>query len=81
MSDKEQFEQDWDQATLAQIQENETYKQILKDSFGGVMYNVANRDKYDTKTLIGMWESLSPARRESACGIMKGAFNFLMEVA
>ena len=65
--------------TLQQITNHETYKQIMQDSFGGVMYNVANRDKYDTKEITELWESLSPAEQESAGGIIKGAFNFLKE--
>lgn len=66
--------------TIEQISNNEVYKQILKDAFGGVMYNVANRDKYDTKEITALWNSMSPAEQESAGGIMKGAFNFLSEV-
>lgn len=65
--------------TLEQITNNEVYKQVLTDSFGGVMYNVANRDKYDTTEITALWNSLSPAEQESAGGIMKGAFNFLKE--
>ena len=34
--------------TIEKIENNEVYKEILKDSFGGVMYNVANQNKYDT---------------------------------
>ena len=64
-------------STIEQIQENQTYKQILRDSFGGVMYNVANRNKYDTTELLELWNSLTPSEKESAGGIMKGAFNFV----
>lgn len=63
--------------TLEKLTNSETYQQILKDSFGGVMYNVANRNKYDSKGLLEIWESLSPAVKESAGGITKGAMNFL----
>lgn len=65
--------------TLDQITHHEVYKQILSDSFGGVMYNVANRNKYDTKEITQLWNSLTPAEKEAAGGIMKGAFNFLKE--
>lgn len=66
--------------TLTYIRENEVYKQILADSFGGVMYNVANYGKYDATEIIALWNSLTPSERESAGGIMKDAFNFLKEV-
>lgn len=64
---------------IEQIANHPVYKQILADSFGGVMYNVANRDKYNTEEITGLWNSMSPAQQESAGGIMKGAFNFLKE--
>lgn len=59
------------------IQNNEVYKQVLKDSFGGVMYNVANRDKYDSAELIGLWDNLPAGEQSAAGGIMKGAISFL----
>jgi len=67
-------------STVEQIQNHATYKQILADSFGGVMYNVANRGKYDTTEIFQLWDSLTAAEQESTGGIMKGAFNFLQEV-
>ena len=65
--------------TLEKINEHPVYKQIMADSFGGIMYNVANRDKYDTKELLDMWHSMPAVEREIAGGIVKGAFNFLEE--
>jgi len=62
---------------LQQIQEHPVYKQILTDSFGGVMYNVANQGKYETTELETLWQALTPSERESAGGITKGVFNFL----
>lgn len=61
------------------IESNLFYKAILADSFGGIMYDVANRNKYDEgkQTLLKLWEQASPAEREAAGGIMKGAINFL----
>ena len=56
---------------------NPVLKQILADSFGGIMYNVANRDKYDTTELLKEWDKLTPAERESAGGIIKGAISFV----
>lgn len=61
--------------TIETITNNSVYKQVLADSFGGVMYNVAN--KYDAKELLALWETLSPAMQGASGGIMQGAFNFL----
>ena len=66
--------------TIQQINQHPTYKQILADSFGGIMYNVANRGKYDTAEIVELWEQLTPAERDSVGGIMKGAFNFIKEM-
>ena len=63
--------------SIKSIEANPVYKQILADSFGGIMYDVANRGKYDTAEIIELWEQLTPAERESVGGIMKGAFNFI----
>lgn len=60
---------------LEAIKNNEVYKRIIKDSFGGLMYNVANQ--YDAEELLSAWNSLTDGERESAGGIMKGAMNFL----
>jgi len=62
---------------MQHIKEHPVMKEIIKDSFGGVIYNVANRDKYDTKELLEEWEKLTPAEKESADGIVKGAINFI----
>ena len=62
---------------MEKILENPVYKQVLADSFGGVMYNVANRDKYDAKEILEIWNGLEDYERENAWGIMQGAFNFL----
>ena len=51
---------------LKKIQENPFYQQILSDSFGGIMYNVANRDKYDTIEILRLWNLLSENEKESA---------------
>ena len=66
--------------TIETIQQSPVYKQILADSFGGIMYNVANRGKYDTAEIVELWQSLSEAERDSVGGIMKGAFNFIKEM-
>ena len=53
--------------------------QVLKDAYGGIMYNVANRDKYDTVELLAIWDSLTASEQENADGLIKGAINFLTE--
>ena len=68
--------------SIKAIKENPVYKQILADSFGGIMYDVANRNKYDEgkETLLKLWEQATPAEREASGGIMKGAINFIKEM-
>ena len=66
--------------TIEAINQHPVYKQILADSFGGIMYDVANRGKYDTAEIVELWEQLTPAERDSVDGIMKGAFNFIKEM-
>ena len=51
--------------------------QVLKDSYGGIIYDVANRDKYETVELLALWENLDACEKESAGGIISGAINFL----
>ncbi len=63
--------------TLEKIQQLQSYKQILSDSFGGVLYDVDNRGKYDTREILRLWESLKPYEKERAGGIMRGAINFI----
>ena len=65
--------------TIETIQQHPVYKQMLADSFGGIVYDVANRGKYDTAEIETLWAKLTPAEREAAGGIMKGAFNFIKE--
>ena len=66
--------------TIETIRQHPVYKQILADSFGGIMYDMANRGKYDTAEIIKLWQSLSEAERDSVDGIMEGAFNFIKEM-
>jgi len=65
--------------TIETIQQHPVYKQMLADSFGGIVYDVANRGKYDTAEIETLWAKLTPAERESVGGIMKGVFNFIKE--
>ena len=67
--------------TIERIKSNEVYKQIMADSFGGIMYDVANHDKYDTTELVELWETIEPSDREAAGGIVKGAMDFIYSVS
>lgn len=65
------------ESKVDQIKNHPVYKQVLADSFGGVMYNVAN--KYESGEVLSLWDSLTEAEQGSVGGIMKGAINFLKE--
>ncbi len=54
--------------SIQKIQDSEVMKQVLKDSFGGIMYNVANRDKYDSERILAIWDNMTPAEKESVGG-------------
>jgi hypothetical protein len=64
---------------IDKIKENETYKEILKDSFGGIMYNLDNRDKYETTELLKLWSEVPEHEKEASGGITKGVFEFLRD--
>jgi len=66
--------------TINTIKTNATYKAVLADSFGGCIYNVANRGKYNPTSvdwIIQAWDGLTPSQQSSAGGIMRGAVAFL----
>lgn len=65
--------------TLQQIKDNATYQQVLADSCGGLLYNVANQGTYDAGEVLALWDSLTPSEQSSAGGIMRGAMQFLKE--
>lgn len=64
---------------MQEITNHPVYQQILSDSFGGVMYDVANKGKYNTKELVALWDNLPESYKSASGGIMKGVFNFLAE--
>lgn len=59
------------------IIDNPVYKQVMADSFGGIMYDVANHNKYDSTELLKEWDSLTPGEQSAMGGIVQGAINFL----
>lgn len=62
------------------IKNDDVYKKIIKDSHGGIMYNVANQGTYKGDFLIHLWFKATPCERESAGGIVRGAIDFLREI-
>lgn len=70
-------QQQIDLETVSKIKNHPIYKQIMADNCGGLIYDIANRNKYDTLEILTLWNSLSEARRESCDGIIKGAMSFI----
>lgn len=62
---------------MDKIKDNEVLKQVIKESFGGVMYDVANRNKYNATELLAEWDKLTDSQKASYDGIINGAINFL----
>lgn len=60
-----------------QIENHPVYKKVISDSFGGVMYDIANRDKYDSAEILGLWDRMTDSQKDACGGIMKGAISFL----
>jgi len=58
-----------------------TYKQILDDSFGGMMYNVKNKYKYNNDIIIKFieLETLLPDIWNTTDGIFRGVHSFIMK--
>lgn len=65
--------------TLEDLQSHPIYKKILDESMGGVMYNEADKGKYDVSELLEIWNSLDAGQRESAGGITKGLIGFITD--
>lgn len=63
---------------IQRIKAHPVYKQVIRESFWWVMYNVANRDKYDSTELLQMRKDMNDSERSSADGIVAGVMNFLL---
>lgn len=59
---------------MATFTDNPVYKQVLADSFGGMMYDVSNQGKYEAADLIAEMEAYGVNRMD---GIAKGVYDFL----
>ena len=64
---------------IEEIKEMKTYKEILKDSFGGVMYS-ENKNKYD-KDITQKFKELENINHDiwnTTDGIFRGVYTFIM---
>lgn len=57
------------------LKNDETLKQILEDSFGGVMYSNKPSD-YNTKELLEKYNKLEAHEKELLDGCISGAISF-----
>lgn len=64
-------------SSIDAIKNHPVIEEVLKDSFWGIMYNKANRWKYDTKEVLSLWEKLDISEKELADWIIQGAIDFL----
>ena len=62
------------ETAIQAIKSDSVYLEILKDSFGGIMYNVANKGKYDVENLRVFVKGLGSGEID---GITKGALSFV----
>lgn len=62
---------------IAKITDHETFKEIMDDSCGGIVYMDSNKGKYDAVEITALWNSLSASEKDSAGGIVSGVFEFL----
>ncbi len=68
--------------TLQTVKGNPLYLQILKESFGGIMYDESDLRGYDKELmeeLSTLWDSISEVEKESAGGIVKGVMAMVNE--
>ena len=64
---------------IEHLKNHRVLKEILNDSMGGILYDVANKNKYDTKNLLSIWDSLDASEKSCVGGIIEGAINFISE--
>lgn len=65
--------------TLKDLTDNETYQKILKDSMGGIMFNVADKGKYDVSELLAIWNAIPLREQEAAGGTVNGVMEFVLD--
>lgn len=61
------------------IKNHPVMEEVLKDSFWGILYNVANLWKYNSSEILSIYGELSNSEKESLDWITKGAIHFLQE--
>ena len=66
---------------IKEIENNETYQEILKDYYSGIMYGLNTKDKYETSELMKLFnEFINKFGISLFDGIMKGVYHFIMEL-
>jgi len=68
------------QNLVKEIEEMETYKEILKDSFGGIIWNRANKNKYSDDIVL-KFEELEKINSDiwnTTNGIFRSVYVFIM---
>lgn len=65
---------------ITEIKEMETYKKILNDSCGGIIFNRANKDKYnkDINIKFRELEKINPDIWNTTDGIFRSIYVFIM---
>lgn len=64
---------------IDEIKNHPVIEEVLEDSFWGVIYDEANRWKYDTEEVLSLWEKLNGSEKESVGWIIQWAIDFLQE--
>ena len=60
------------------LTEPPTFKKVLKESWGGRIYNLANKGKYESDEILKIWTSLTDSEKDSFDGIESGAIRFIL---
>jgi FixJ family two-component response regulator len=63
---------------VERLKNNKVLKEIIKDSFGGVMYVQKDKSKYDTKELISIYNLLTSDEKDLLDGVTTGAINYIL---
>jgi len=68
------------ESVLQRIKDNDIYKKIVKNSFGGAMFNVSDANKYDISEIWDLWSNhLTDSEKNNVDGVLKGVFGFIKD--
>jgi len=59
------------------ILDDENYKSIIKESYGWIMYDLANKNKYNTKKILWLWDILTEWEKDACDWIINWLFDFI----